>query len=57
MTVYLLWLSDGETKLIDNIFAHKIDAEKAMRLLKEQDESGGRGGAYHYWIQEKEVIK
>lgn len=55
MTVYLLWESDGETKLLDTIFAHKIDAEKTMRLLKEQDAQHGRAGAYHYWIQEKEV--
>lgn len=55
MTVYLLWESDGETKLLDTIFAHKIDAEKTIRLLKEQDAKFGRAGAYHYWIQEKEV--
>ena len=52
--VYLLWSSDGEDKRIEEIFAYKIDAEKAMRLYKEQDEVDGR--VYHYSIQEKEVV-
>jgi len=55
MMVYLLWESDGETRRLDEIFAHKIDAEKTIRLLKEQDEAAGRAGAYFYSIQEKEV--
>jgi hypothetical protein len=49
--VYLLWSSDSEVQHLEEIFAYKIDAEKAMRLYKEQDD--GRG--YHYWIQEREV--
>lgn len=53
MIVYLLWSSDSEVQHLEEIFAYKIDAEKAMRLYKEQDD--GRG--YHYWIQEKEVLK
>ena len=55
MMVYLFWTSDGETQYLEEIFAYKIDAEKAMRLYKEQDEKSGR--SYHYWIQEKEVHK
>lgn len=51
--VYLFWTSDGETQHLEEIFAFKIDAEKAMRLYKEQDANSGR--VYHYWIQEKEV--
>lgn len=53
MMVYILWLSDGTTKHIEEIFAHKIDAEKLMREFKELDAQDGR--VYHYWIQEKEV--
>ena len=51
--VYLLWSGGDRERHLEEIFAHKIDAEKATRLYKEQDANSGR--VYHYWIQEKEV--
>jgi hypothetical protein len=52
--VYLLWSSDdGDARIIEEIFAHKIDAEECLRQFKEQDQQNGRFD--HYWIQEKQV--
>jgi hypothetical protein len=58
--VWILWCNDSfslKVKLddkqgvhIEELFAHKIDAEEYMRTC-EKDDQGGR-----YWIQEKEVI-
>jgi hypothetical protein len=53
MMVYLLWSGDDRERHLEEIFKHKIDAEKCLRIFKEQDEQSGR--VYHYWIQEKEV--
>ena len=59
--VWILWCNDSfslEVKLddkqgvhIEELFAHKIDAEAFMRKCIE-DDRGGR-----YWIQEKEVFQ
>ena len=54
--VYLLWESDRERKYISGVYVNKIDAERDMRLLKENDERDGRGGAYFYYIQEMDTI-
>jgi hypothetical protein len=51
--VYLLWSGTGLDQRLEEIFAFKIDAEKCLRVFKEQDANSGR--VYHYWIQEKEV--
>lgn len=57
--VYLLWSADtqktAQDKCLEEIFAHKIDAERAMRAFKDTDK--GSGASYHYWIQEKEVYQ
>ena len=49
--VWILWGSDTQRPWIEEVFAHKIMAEKALRHYEEADE--GRG--FIYWIQEKEV--
>jgi hypothetical protein len=51
--VWILWGNDmGEQGAhIEELFAHKIDAEEYMRTCKESDVYG------HYWIQEKEVFQ
>jgi hypothetical protein len=58
--VWILWCNDSvsdKVKLsnkrgvhIEELFAHKIEAESYMRKCKEDDPYG------HYWIQEKEVV-
>ncbi len=53
--VYLLWSGGDRERQLEEIFAHKIDAEACLHEFKEQDEQCGR--VYHYWIQEKEVTK
>ena len=49
--VYIVWISDTESPWIENIFADKVNAESALRYLKETDD--GRG--FIYWVEEKEV--
>ena len=49
--VWILWGSDTETPWIEELFAHKIMAEKALRHMKETDTERG----FMYWIQEKEI--
>ena len=59
--VWILWCNDSiSSKVkdadkqgahIEELFAHKIDAEEYMRTCKESDVYG------HYWIQEKEVVQ
>ena len=51
--VWILWCNDkGERGVhIEELFAHKIDAEEYMRTCKESDVYG------HYWIQEKMVVQ
>jgi hypothetical protein len=51
--IWILWSNDmGEQGAhIEELFAHKIDAEEYMRTCKESDVYG------HYWIQEKEVVQ
>ena len=53
-TVWILWGADksvGGDSFIEDVFAHKIMAEKVMRECKDSDPNSH----YHYWIQEKEV--
>jgi len=60
-TVWILWGNDSfslKTKMddkqgvyIEELFAHKIDAEAFMRKCIE-DDRGGR-----YWIQERQVFQ
>ena len=60
-TVWILWANDSSSlnvKLddkqgvyIEELFAHKIDAEAFMRKCIE-DDRGGR-----YWIQERQVFQ
>jgi hypothetical protein len=51
--VWILWCNDkGERGVhIEELFAHKIDAEAFMRKCIEDDQHG------HYWIQEKGVFQ
>lgn len=55
--VYLLWSADtqkhAQDKCLEEIFAHKIDAEKAIHEFRYKDKQSG--ASYHYWIQEKEI--
>ena len=60
-TVWILWandsfslnvkLDDKQGVYIEELFAHKIDAEAFMRKCIE-DDRGGR-----YWIQERQVFQ
>ena len=52
--VWILWCNDkGERGVhIEELFAHKIDAEAYMRKCKEEDDP-----IRLYWIQEKEVVQ
>ena len=51
----MVWILRGADKsvggdsFIEDVFAHKIMAEKALRECMEADDK------HHYWIQEKEV--
>lgn len=54
-TVYLLWCIDEDGFYLDGVFSDKTDAEKEMRLLKEQDKDRGMEEDYFYRIEEKEV--
>ena len=49
--IWILWGSDTQRPWIEEVFAHKVMAEKVLRHFEEADE--GRG--FLYWIQEKEV--
>jgi hypothetical protein len=52
--VYLLWIYPPTgNKWVDGVYAHKLMAEKVMRLLREDDEKENRKG-YHYVLQSKE---
>ncbi len=59
--VWILWCNDSissKVKLddkqgvhIEELFAHKIDAEAYMRACEIEDKQS------HYWIQEKKVVQ
>ena len=49
--VWILWGSDTQRPWIEEVFAHKIMAEKAMRECQDGDSNN------YYWIQEKEVMQ
>jgi hypothetical protein len=51
--VWILWCNDkGEQGVhIEELFAHKIDAEAYMRACEIEDKQS------HYWIQEKKVVQ
>ncbi len=53
--VYILWCSDEDVRRIEGIFKYKIDAEKEMRLMREQDKDRGVEDDYFYQIQEREL--
>lgn len=53
--VYILWTyppaTDKAERFIEGIYAHKIQAEKDMRLLKEEEQQYPKHERCEYWIQ------
>ena len=52
--VWILWGNDGDPDYkkgvhLEEVFAHKIDAEEYMSKCEEDDHG------IHYWIQEKKI--
>ena len=57
--VWILWSNDSNSLMVkpddrqgvhlEELFAHKIDAEAYMRKCAKEDND------IHYWIQEKEI--